>query len=83
MLPVFPVVTFSSHSSGRRTKGPPPFLTHNRLPLLPKKQLSQIHFRFFVFLICSLIVGFVGLKTPFFFRDLLGDHFARVESSGD
>ena len=25
MLPVFPVVTFSSDSSGRRTKGSPPF----------------------------------------------------------
>ena len=25
MLPVFPVVTFSSYSSGRRTKGPPPY----------------------------------------------------------
>ena len=27
--------------------------------------------------------GFFGLKTPGFFRDFLGDHFARVESSGD
>ena len=26
---------------------------------------------------------FCSLKTPAFFRNLLGDHFARVESSGD
>ena len=31
MLPVFPVVTFSSHSSGRRTKGPPPYVLGGRV----------------------------------------------------
>jgi len=31
----------------------------------------------------SLIFWFFGLKTPGNARDFLGDHFARVESSGD
>ena len=32
---------------------------------------------------CPLNLGYFGLKTPGIFRDLLGDHFARVESSRD
>ena len=35
------------------------------------------------FLIKPLKIWFFRLKTPGFFRDFLGDHFARVESSGN
>ena len=35
------------------------------------------------FLIIPLTIRFFRLKTPGNFRDFLGDHFARVESSGD
>ena len=31
----------------------------------------------------TLTIGFFRLKTPGHFRDFLGDHFARVESSGN
>ena len=34
-------------------------------------------------MISPLKIRFFGLKTPGIFRDFLGDHFARVESSGD
>ena len=35
------------------------------------------------FSICFLKFDFFGVNPPGNFRDLLGDHFARVESSGD
>ena len=34
-------------------------------------------------MINPLKIWFFDLKTPGFFRDFLGDHFARVERSGD
>ena len=34
-------------------------------------------------MINPLKIGFVGLKTPGFFRDFLGDHFARSRAPGE